>query len=350
MPILAPLLLSLAISFLVTPVVLLLAKKLNIMDDPKSRTHPATLHRRPVARGGGIPIFISLVIASLVFLPLSKTLLAILLGASLILLIGLVDDRKSISPTIRLIVNVAAAGIVVWSGVVISFLTNPTGGIINFAGLELLGLPLLSVLLTIVWIVFMTNIVSWSSGVDGQLSGFVPIAAAALGGLSLRFGEDITQWPVIILSAIVAGSYLGLLFWSSYPQRVMPGYSGGALAGFLLGLLAILSGAKLATIVIVLGIPVIDATLVIARRLLSGKSPVKPDTRHLHHKLLKIGWSKRKIAIFYWTITAILGFVVLHLNSQTKFYTIIMLFLLVGGLLTWLTFGPLSARRDRPTG
>ncbi|MBI4057898.1 undecaprenyl/decaprenyl-phosphate alpha-N-acetylglucosaminyl 1-phosphate transferase [Candidatus Microgenomates bacterium] len=350
---------SALIACAVTPFVIRWARALGVVDDPRRRPHPATLHKKPVPRGGGIPIFIALLFTTLIFLPLNGKLLAILAGSALILIIGLLDDRQHISPVVRLIANALAGILVVASGISILFVTNPLGGIISLdeptITITLFGasyvIPIFAQLLAIVWIIAVTNIVSWSSGVDGQLSGFVPVAAATIGALSLRWTEDLTQWPVVILSLIVAGGYLGFLPWSVYPQRIMPGYSGGALAGFLLAVLTIISGAKVATALIVLGIPVMDALFTILRRIAAGKSPLWADTGHLHHRLLAVGWTKPQVATFYWVVAAILGFLVLHLNSQSKIYTIVMLAVLVGGLLLWLTrFKHLFRQPDQPIG
>jgi len=119
-----------------------------------------------------------------------------------------------------------------------------------------------------------------------------------IGILGLKFSTDTTQWPVIILAGAVAGSYLGFLPFNFFPQSIMPGYSGKSLAGFFLSLLSLLSGAKLATLIFLLGVPMIDATLVIIRRLHQQKSPFFSDNTHLHHRLLKLGWTRPQIAIF----------------------------------------------------
>jgi UDP-GlcNAc:undecaprenyl-phosphate GlcNAc-1-phosphate transferase len=178
------------------------------------------------------------------------------------------------------------------------------------------------------------NIVGWSSGVDGQLPGFVAISALFIGLLGLRFSTDTTQWPVIILSLTVAGAYLGFLPWNFFPQKIMPGYSGKSLAGFFLALLSILSGAKLATLIFLLGIPMLDAVFVLVRRLANGRSPFSPGSDHLHHFLLKSGWGRRKIALIYWSFSLFLGVISLFLNSQQKFYVFIgIAFLFFGFIL-----------------
>ena len=168
------------------------------------------------------------------------------------------------------------------------------------------------------------------------MPGFVAIAAVFLGLLSLRFIGDPTQWEVIQLAGITAGSFLGLLFWNRYPQKIMPGYGGGSLAGFLLAILSILSGAKVAALILLLGVPVIDAVYTIIRRLIQGKSPVWGDRGHLHHRLLDAGLSKSQIAYFYWGITLILGVVTLQLNSNQKIFALIMLTVILSTVILWL--------------
>jgi len=179
------------------------------------------------------------------------------------------------------------------------------------------------------------NIVGWSSGVDGQLSSFVVVAAIITAVLGFRFSADISQWPIVVLSAGVAGAYLGFLFWNFYPQKIMPGYSGKSLAGFYLAVLAILSGAKVATMILVLGVPTVDAILTIGRRLKNGQSPVWGDRGHLHHKLLDLGWNKRTISFFYLSSSILLGLTALLLNSRQKLYAIIMVFITLLAFSIW---------------
>jgi UDP-GlcNAc:undecaprenyl-phosphate GlcNAc-1-phosphate transferase len=156
---------------------------------------------------------------------------------------------------------------------------------------------------------------------------------------------------VIVLAFILAGAYLGFLLWNFYPQKIMPGYGGGALAGYFLAVLAILSGAKVATAILVLGVPMMDAVYSIMRRIIQGRSPVWGDRGHLHHKLMDLGWGKRRIALFYWLVSAVLGWVALQLNSQWKAYTIVLLAVMVGGLLLWLNMATYFLKKpDRDSG
>jgi UDP-GlcNAc:undecaprenyl-phosphate/decaprenyl-phosphate GlcNAc-1-phosphate transferase len=177
-----------------------------------------------------------------------------------------------------------------------------------------------------------------AKGVDGQLSGVTAISALTITALSFYYSADITQWPVIILTSITAGAFLGFLPWHKFPQKMMPGYGGSTLAGYMLAIASILSTTKVGTLIIVLGIPIIDTGYLMVRRILSGKSPVWGDRGHLHHKLLDSGLSKKQVSQVYWSLTAILGILALNLNSTYKLYTIIGVSLFIGGLIIWLTY------------
>lgn len=349
----APAMVSLVISSITTFLTIKFAKKLKIFDNPKTRKHPASIHHKPIPRGGGIPIFLSIVTTSLLFLTLDKKLIAILAGGTLIALIGFLDDRKDINPYVRLATQFLAAGFVVASGIGIAFVSNPFGsGIINLSSpkitFEILGAErsiwVLSVVFGLFWIVGLMNAVNWSSGVDGQLSGFTAIAALFIALLSLRFSADITQWSTTTLASIILGAYLGFLPWHIYPQKIMPGFGGSTLAGYMLAIISILATAKVGTLLMVLAVPIADASYTILRRLRAGRSPVWGDRGHLHHKLIDRGWSKQNIALLYWAITGILGIIALYLNAQQKLYTIIGVALLVGGVLVWLNFSTPSQK------
>ncbi len=161
-----------------------------------------------------------------------------------------------------------------------------------------------------------------------------------LGLLSQRFTtHDISAQYVMLLSFIIAGSYLGFLPFNMYPQKIMPGYGGGALAGFWLGILSILSFGKFGTAFLILSVPMIDAVYTIIRRIKNKQSPFRADWGHFHHRLLEIGWGRRRIAAFYWLITFVFGIASLFLKGPEKliaFSTVALLlvvFILVIGQL-----------------
>lgn len=324
---------GLIISLAVTYLTILVYRGLGIVDRSTSVDHPKNIHSTPVPRGGGIPIFITMMLTLLVLLPGSQTTVAILSGAGLLLVMGVLDDILNISPYIRLVAGLVASSLVVAFGVSIEYVSNPLGG----APIVFTGVEWLATAGSILWITWAMNFVNMGAkGLDGQLPGVVVIAAIVMGVVSYRFVPDPSAVEATLMAAAVAGSFLGLLVFNAYPQKIMPGWGAGSLAGYLLAVISMLSGAKLATALIVLGIPLMDVVYAIIRRVRKGKSPVWGDAEHLHHKLLALGLSKRVVALIYWAFTALLGVVALQLNSQMKIYTILLIGLVVGGVLLWI--------------
>jgi UDP-GlcNAc:undecaprenyl-phosphate/decaprenyl-phosphate GlcNAc-1-phosphate transferase len=315
------------------------------VDDPVKNNHSKVVHKYPVPRGGGLVILAGLAAGIFSFIGIDKHMAGILAGLLVLAILGTVDDIKDIHPYWRLLGGLIAALCVVAVGIGIAYITNPLGeGVIRLDQPQLAfwlldkwrTIWILSDIFALIWIVWCMNMLNWSKGVDGQLPGIVVIAAVVIGILSLRFVDDVTQWPVIQLAAVTAGAYLGLLVWNVYPQRMMPGYGAGSMAGFLLAVLSILSGAKLATLLLVLAVPMIDAIYVMAVRIAHKKSPIWGDRSHLHHALMDLSWGKRRIAAFYWLVTLVFGILALQLNPEHKAFTIVLMGLMVGGLGAWL--------------
>ncbi len=353
---LLPLVVSAVLTLISVPAVISLANYLGLVDDPKKRPHPAHTETRIIPRAGGLAIFFGVLLTTAIFIPFTKGVAGIMLGATLLVIVGLVDDKTDVHPYIRLGINVLAAALVVAGGAGISFINNPfTGEIFRFDTIrwsfDFLGhhsiLPVAD-LLAIVWLTWTMNIVGWSTGVDGQMPGFVAISAFVIGLLSFSqiSIENFPAWTGTALAFITAGAYLGFLPWNFFPQKIMPGYGGKALAGFLLGTLAILTTAKLGTAILVLGIPIIDAVYVFVTRIFSLRNPVMATRTHLHHRLLDVGWKKWQIALFYWGVSAILGAVALIVNPKQKAFAILVVALTVAGLIIWLKLSTTFLRKS----
>ncbi len=353
-----PLLIAFFVSLLVTPLTIVIFKKFGFLVDPNKTPHPAHIHKKPVPKGGGIPIYLALMIVAVVLLKPDKHLVAIIEAMTLTLVVGVIDDVRGLNPLIRLFFNFAAAALVVSAGIGIAYITSPLGGIIDLSMprfyLNIFGsshqIWILADIFALIWIPFVMNAVNWSSGVDGQASGMIAIAAAVIGILSLNYSADITQWPVAILAFGLAGAFAALAIFHFYPQKIMPGYSATTLAGLLLAVLSILSTTKVGTAIMVLGLPLIDASYTIARRVFAGKSPFYGDRGHLHHKLLSLGWGKRRVALFYWFITAVLGVLALFFNAKMKLFAIVGLAVMLVGFFLWIYFGISSKRSDQDNG
>lgn len=340
-----PFLIALVLAALMAPFVIAFYKHNKWVDDPTEKKHAKKTHSEAVPRGGGLVVFFSIIVSSLILLNLDQYLIAILSGATLLAVVGTLDDIYDLHPIIRLVTGLIAALIVVGSGIGIAYITNPFGpGVIHldtpqiafsFLG-EQRSIWIISDLFALIFILWNMNIVNWSKGVDGQMPGFVSIALIFIGILSARFLDDPTSFNTAVLSFIAAGSFAGLLIWNFYPQKILPGYGAGSLAGYFLAVLSIISGAKLATMLMVLGIPTADAVFTIFRRIRAGKSPLWGDRGHLHHKLLDVlKWGRRRIAIFYWLSSLLLGMLSLYLDTQGKIITVTAVFALVFGFLIW---------------
>lgn len=321
------------LSVLITPLVICFYKKNNWLDDPTKKSFVKTTHQETVPRGGGLVVFFSVLASSVIFLKFDKYLIAIFLSALILTIIGFLDDIFDLDPRLRFVTNALASLIIVGAGVGIAYISNPfANGVIHLDQPQITftlfnksrSIWILADLFAFLFIIWNINIVNWAKGVDGQLPGFVAIALIFIGLLSQRFVDDPTAFHTGQLSFIIAGSFLGLLFWNWYPQKIMPGYGAGSLAGFFLSVLAILSGAKVATTLMVLALPTADGIFTISRRILAGKSPFWGDRGHLHHKLMDVfGWGRRRIAVFYWFWSLGMGALSLFLNSLGKLSAIL---------------------------
>lgn len=329
------------VSILSTPLTMKFAQKFKLLDDPKKRPHPAHIQDRVVPRAGGLPIFLGIVISMLMFAGISFINIEIIMALTLLLVVGLLDDvLTEFKPIFRLGLQVLAAVIAVASGIGIDFITNPLGGILYlnsyaFTLFEGFEINLIADIFAIIWIVWMMNMVNWSKGVDGQMPSITFIAFIIIGILSFNFYSlgDINQLPITIITFICAGASLGFLIFNWYPAKIFPGFSGSTILGFMIAVLSILSGAKLATALLVLIVPAVDFFYTFFRRILEKKSPLKGDQKHLHHLLLERGFSHRQISLIYAVSCAILGILSTNLNSQGKFFTIIVAGVVVFGAI-----------------
>ena len=340
-----PAVIAFLLTLIATPFMVLVARRFNLIDDPKTHKHPAIVHSTPTPRGGGMPIAVGVVLASILFLEVSTTLLFVLLGGVLAVVVGVLDDRYDLSPYFRFISNLVVAALAILGGVTILFITNPVGGgIVSFDNLRIpLGvfgkdtIILMADLFAIMWITWTMNMLNWSTGVNGQMPGIAAISALTIGILSLRFSPlDSANVLTAKLSFITAGAVLGFLPFNFPKAKIFPGYS-GTIIGYLLAVLSILSGAKLATAILVMGIPTIDAIFTIVRRISTGRSPFRGDRGHFHHLLLDKGWKVWQITLFYWLVSLLLGCVALMLTSKEKLFAIIVVGVVVGGSLLWLS-------------
>ena len=349
-------LLSFGLAIAATPLAILVSKKYGFVDDPRRHRHPAILHNRVIPRGGGLVVYLATFLAALVFLPISKELVGIFLGGLILVGIGLWDDRRDLRNSVKLTGQVLAALVVIASGIGIAFITNPLlifsasglglGPVIhldiwrltfNFLGEH--SIVILADLFALFWIVWVINMVNFSSGVDGQMPGIVLVAFIVIFLASLRFvNADPSQLIVTKLSLIGAGATLGFLIFNFYPAKIFPGDSGSYFLGYLVAVCAILATARVGAALLVMAVPLIDGVFTIIRRVASGNSPFIGDRKHLHHQLLQLGWGQRRVALFYYFVCVILGAAALALSSFVKIFAGVVAAVVILGGLIWLNF------------
>lgn len=281
-----------------------LCRRWGLLDQPE----PRRIHRSPVPRLGGVAIFTTFVAVSFALYRPANTYerhvyAGLLVAAFLIVAVMAYDDVRGLPPLPRLATQTVAAVIVMFPaghGTLIEVLHNPlVAANHNRTFLALwLAIPF-----TWFWVVGMMNTVNWMDGVDGLAGGVVTITALVMATISWLLGQHTTA----LLCAALAGATLGFLILNWHPARLFMGDSGAMFLGLALAVLANVGGAKLATMLLLLGVPILDTARVIVRRLHEGRSPLRFDTSHLHHRLLAGGFSQRQIALLFYVVTAAFG-------------------------------------------
>lgn len=299
--IIKPFIISVVLSLFMTPIAKKIAIAVGAIDIPKDERR---VHKKPMPLMGGLAIYIAIIIVSLIFLPKDKTLLSILIGGTIIVISGIIDDIKGLSPRMKFAFQIGAAVVLILGDVKIDALTNPFSRTSYLIPLNGFSIPL-----TIFWVVGITNTLNLIDGLDGLAAGVAMIASLSFLFVANKFGYT----SVMIMSSIVAGSCLGFLPYNFNPAKIFMGDTGALFLGFMLAALSIegvmKSVATIAVVVpiIILGVPIFDTTFAIFRRLLNGKSIAEADKGHLHHRLLKMGFSQKKTVIILYSISAVFG-------------------------------------------
>ena len=287
-----------AVVVALTPAVGGMARLLGAVDRPSERR----LNVREIPRLGGLAIFLGVLVPSLAFLDLSGEMRGILLGAAVACVVGAVDDIRGLLPVQKLVGQVGASAIPTAFGVWIDHFTFPFLGAVDLP--SWVGVPL-----TVVWIVAVMNMVNFLDGFDGLASGVCAISGLTFSVLALSLGKV----DAAVVSAIVAGACIGFLRHNFFPARIFMGDSGALVLGFTLATVSVSGLLKTASTVVlflpllVLAVPIIDTSFVVAKRLKYRQPISTADRSHLHHRFLTIGFSQRRAAATMWAWTASLG-------------------------------------------
>lgn len=313
--------------------------KFKLIDRPQAYG----LSRSPIPYYGGIAIFVAFLVSVLMFVPLEKHVIGLLLGSFLIFLIGFLDDKYRLSPVLRLFCQFLAALILVFAGVYIFTIKLPFFGMLKLDDWVISNIPVFSAVFTIIWVVVIVNAMNFLDGVSGLNSGVSFIAALSMFFLSINpllHSNLASQTGVATIALILAMVALGFMLFDFPKPKILMGDSGSTFFGFVLATLAIFSGGKVATAFLVLGIPILDMVWVVFRRVKEGKKFWQGDLKHLHHRLLGFGLRERKVVLIYYLIAAIFGSsAVLLVSSSQKFFMIIGLVVLMIILAFYAVFG-----------
>jgi len=283
---------------------------------------------------GGVAIIIGFLATIFINndLVISQNLWGIIFASVVILIFGIFDDFFELEWKTQLLFQIAVAILVFIFGIRVEYITNPLGGLI-FLNLGKFLLP--SLFFVIFWIVLMINSMNWVDGVDGLSGGVSFIGSLTIFFLSLK--PEVNQPPVAIIAMALAGAFLGFLIFNFNPSKILAGTSGSMFMGFILASLAIFAGVKIATALLIMAVPVIDALWVIGERFRSENSIFNPDNRHLHYKLLELGWSQRKIIIFFYSVTLGISIVALRTRAMGKMITLILVVFIMFLALTFIS-------------
>jgi UDP-GlcNAc:undecaprenyl-phosphate GlcNAc-1-phosphate transferase len=313
---------SFIFTFIATPNVRRLAFKIGegAVDKPKDGRR---MHKKPTPRIGGLAMIFGFVVPILTavlfskicndsefwaqFSPITRQLTGTLAGAGIIAIMGFIDDCKDLNAKLKFVVQIIAALVVIYVGDIrIKVFTNPNVLSAN----PYLNLPeWLSVGITVLWIVFITNAVNFIDGLDGLAAGVSAIMSVSLVFISIRVGE----YPIAILGIALMGSCFGFLPFNFNPAKIFMGDTGSTFLGFMLATLSIQGVFKSYAVIsfavplLILGLPLFDASFAMIRRILHGQSPMVADRGHLHHRLVDMGFSQKQTVFILYAISGVLG-------------------------------------------
>lgn len=354
-------LISVLIAYGATFFVKKLALRFDIVDHPHDiRKH----HSVSTPLLGGIGVFVAIAVSLFVvdafffdlfsgYLQL-KHVIGLLTAAGLLVFGGYLDDRYDLKPWQQILFPLIASIVVIISGIGIEYISNPFGTEIDLTQysfqLFVIGeIPyhfvLFADIFTVIWLMGMTYATKTFDGVDGLVSGVVVISSMVLLGLSLS--EVVMQPETALLAAILGGAFFGFLIWNFPQAKIFLGEGGSTLAGFMIGLLAIISGGKLATALLIMSIPIIDLAFVIFERMLKKQSPFKhADRKHIHMRLIDRGWSVRSVLLFMYVLVVFLGIISIQFEGRLKIILLGVFVLLFICFLMWISGKFKSERLD----
>ncbi len=326
---------SFIFSFGSTPFVKKLAYKIGAIDVPKDNRR---MHKKPTPRVGGLAIIFGFLVAVLCFAHPTRQLWATLAGAAIIAVMGVIDDCKDLDARLKFVVQIVAALVVIIGGNIrINVFTNPN--ILSDNPYWILP-HWLSIALTVFWIVFITNAVNFIDGLDGLAAGVSAIMTVSLVFISIRTGE----YQIALMGIALMGACFGFLPYNFNPASIFMGDTGSTFLGFMLATMSIQGVFKSYAVIsfavplLILGLPLFDASFAMIRRILTGKSPMVADRGHLHHRLMDMGFSQKQTVFILYAISGVLGICAVLLAESGTLRALLLLicvliFIFIGSML-----------------
>ncbi|KOR25423.1 MraY family glycosyltransferase [Clostridium sp. L74] len=323
---------AIVLSIVLTPIVKKVAFVLGVVDIPKDERK---IHKKPIPLLGGIAIYISFIV-SLVLKkgPLTLEEVGIILGATVIVIGGFIDDKYDLSPIKKIIFQLVAAICLIVFGLKIQFITNPFDQSTLYVALHVFAIPI-----TILWVIGITNALNLIDGLDGLAAGVALISCVTMFVIAVLN----QRWEAAILTSILSGSILGFLPYNFNPASIFMGDTGSQLLGYLLAAISIEGAIKSATAfaivvpILALGLPIYDTLFAMIRRKINGKPIMQADRGHLHHRLLDMGLTQRQAVVIMYLISAVLGsFAIIAMQiSNQKSYFLLATIMLALILIAW---------------
>ncbi len=322
--------LAAVIAFVMTPVSIFVAHKIGAIDVPKDKRR---MHKKPIPRFGGMAIFLGTMISMGLLEGDDHQIRVAMLGGLLIYILGAIDDLKSLHASVKFIGQMGIAILMYALGIRIAFIANYFGpGTVN------LGIGI-SFLVTIFWIVGITNAVNLMDGLDGLAGGIAAIVAAFLAYVAYIHGDEMGMTTVCVSLMAVAGGCCGFLPFNFHPARTFMGDSGALFLGYMIAVMSVISPLKRATFVaalvpiMALAIPIFDTLFAIVRRLIRQENIMAPDKGHIHHRIMRTGFGQRRAVLIIYGIVGIMGMSAV-LISRELYKDAVILALLAGMYLS----------------
>lgn len=329
LPVILALGVAMLISFIATPLVKKLAYKVGAVDVPKDNRR---MHDHPIPRMGGLAIFIGCVASILLFAEVDRSLRGILIGACIIVAVGVVDDAHPLGAGVKFILQIVSALIAVWHGVVIQTIANP----IAFMDNPYWNFGIWAVPITVIWIVAVTNSVNLIDGLDGLADGVSTIGAFTMLIIALMMGD----LEIAVITAALVGACVGFIPYNRNPAKIFMGDTGSTFLGFMLATVSVIGLFKLYAVIsfivpfIILGFPIFDTASAFTRRILKGQNPMKADRSHTHHKLIDMGMNQKQAVATLYMVAGVLGLCAVMIVTSGYVKVILSIAALIGVAIT----------------